>query len=75
MQTNLTIALAQVEIATDPAVNLGKAERFTRQAASQGADIIVFPEMFMGQPTPDRPPKTMCPGARRRATRLSHPRS
>ena len=59
MQTNLTIALAQVEIATDPAVNLGKAERFTRQAASQGADIIVFPEMFMGQPTPDRPPKTI----------------
>jgi predicted amidohydrolase len=56
MQTNLTIALAQLEITTDPAVNLSKAEVFTHQAASQGADIIVFPEMFMGLPTPDRPP-------------------
>ena len=56
MQTILTIALAQLEIATDPAVNFDKAEIFTQQAASQGADIIVFPEMFMGLPTPDRPP-------------------
>jgi len=56
MQTNLTIALAQVEIATDPAVNLRKAEVFTQQASSQGADITVFPEMFMGLPTSDRPP-------------------
>lgn len=56
MQTDFTIALAQVEIASDPAVNLSKAKVFTQQAASQGADIIVFPEMFMGLPTPDRSP-------------------
>jgi predicted amidohydrolase len=35
---------------------ISKVEIFTHQAASQGADIIVFPEMFMGLPTPDRPP-------------------
>lgn len=56
MQTNLTIALAQLEIVTDPAVNYSKAEIFARQASLQGADIIVFPEMFMGLPAPDRPP-------------------
>ena len=56
MQAKFTIALAQVEITADPAANFDKAERFTRQAASNGADIIVFPEMFMGLPTQNRPP-------------------
>ena len=57
MQANFTIALAQVEITADPAANFDKAELFTRQAASHGADIIVFPEMFMGLPAQNRPPR------------------
>jgi predicted amidohydrolase len=56
MSTSLTIAMAQLDNTTHPEANLQKAEIFARQAATQGADILVFPEMFMGRPLPDRPP-------------------
>lgn len=56
MSTTLTIAMAQLENTTHPERNLQKAEVFARQAAEQGADVLVFPEMFMGRPLPDRPP-------------------
>jgi predicted amidohydrolase len=56
MHHRLTIALAQLETTPDPAANLAKAETFARQAAAAGANLVVFPEMFMGMPLPDRPP-------------------
>jgi predicted amidohydrolase len=56
MHNELTIAMAQLEITPDPIANLKKGEVFARQAAAQGADMIVFPEMFMGHPDPDCPP-------------------
>ena len=56
MGTTLNIALAQVETTPDPATNLEKAAMLARQAAARGADMIVFPEMFMGLPAPGRTP-------------------
>jgi predicted amidohydrolase len=56
MSTRLTIAMAQLENTAYPEANLQKAQIFSRQAVKQGADILVFPEMFMGRPLPDRPP-------------------
>jgi N-carbamoylputrescine amidase len=42
-----TIALLQISpIPDDPAANLIKGERFCRQAAEQGADLALFPEMW-----------------------------
>jgi predicted amidohydrolase len=56
MSNSLTIAMAQSENTTNPGENFKKAEVFARRAAEQGADILVFPEMYMGRPLPDRPP-------------------
>jgi predicted amidohydrolase len=56
MQANLTIALAQLEITPHPSGNFAKAEITALQAASRGADVLVFPEMFMGLPGPDYGP-------------------
>ena len=56
MPSSLTIAIAQLETTPDPLLNANKAKVFARRASEQGADMIVFPEMFMGQPTPDRSP-------------------
>jgi deaminated glutathione amidase len=51
----LSIALAQVETTPDPSTNLANAQIWARRAAGQGPGLIVFPEMFMGLPTADRP--------------------
>ncbi len=56
MKNHFTIALAQIEITTDPAINLKKVDTIARKSASQGTDWVVFPEMTMGLPTPDDPP-------------------
>ncbi len=56
MKKHLTIALAQIEIATDPAINLEKVDTISRESASRGADWVIFPEMTMGLPTPAVPP-------------------
>lgn len=56
MQPDLTIAMAQLKTTPQPAENLAKAETAVHQAVSRGADILVFPEMFMGLPTPKYPP-------------------
>lgn len=42
----LKIALLQMTAGYDRAVNLAKGEQFCRQAAQQGADIALFPEMW-----------------------------
>lgn len=42
---NLSIALAQIHVVpNDPAGNIQKIERFTRDASERGADLVVFPE-------------------------------
>ncbi len=56
MTATLTVALAQVEGSGDPARNLEKARRFAHCAHQRGADLLVFPEMFMGLPSQDHPP-------------------
>ncbi|MEJ5357052.1 MAG: carbon-nitrogen hydrolase family protein [Desulfobacterales bacterium] len=56
METRLTVALAQVEGHPDPRHNLRKARVLVREAAERGAHLFVLPEMFMGLPTPERPP-------------------
>lgn len=56
MDTRLTVALAQVEGHPDPRRNLRKARALVREAAERGAHLFVLPEMFMGLPTPERPP-------------------
>ncbi|HEY9776649.1 MAG TPA: carbon-nitrogen hydrolase family protein [Planktothrix sp.] len=43
----MKIALAQIEVGFDKAANLHKIELLTAQAASQGVDLIVFPEAAM----------------------------
>ncbi|MGZ5863950.1 MAG: NAD+ synthase [Xanthobacteraceae bacterium] len=51
----LTIALAQLNpIVGDVAGNLGKARRARDEAAAKGADLVVFPELFIsGYPPED----------------------
>ncbi len=56
MKKKLSIALGQLEISTDPAKNIEKVTAMADQAASGGADWVVFPEMTMGLPVPDRRP-------------------
>lgn len=41
-----TIGLCQMPVCADKEKNLATAERFCAQAARQGADIVVLPEMF-----------------------------
>lgn len=44
----LAVALVQLRSDSDPAINLDAVERFTRQAADAGAQLVVFPEATMG---------------------------
>jgi len=50
MSSSLNIALAQVQVSRDKHANFETAERFISRAAEQGADLVVFPEMFMACP-------------------------
>jgi predicted amidohydrolase len=50
MTTALTIALAQTSVSRQPQENLQTARNCLRQAAVQGADLLIFPEMFMARP-------------------------
>lgn len=43
----MRVALAQFAASTDPAANLTRIEEFARDAAAQGADLVVFPEASM----------------------------
>ncbi|MCU0561885.1 MAG: carbon-nitrogen hydrolase family protein [Desulfobacterales bacterium] len=56
MEAGFIITLAQVEPSPDPRANLEKARTMADKAAARGADLIVFPEMFMGLPSPECPP-------------------
>lgn len=44
--SKVVVAAVQMACKNDPAVNLQCAERLTRQAASQGARIVLLPELF-----------------------------
>ena len=50
MNSALTVALAQTTVSRQPQENLQTARNFLRQVAAQGAELIVFPEMFMARP-------------------------
>lgn len=43
----MRIALAQIQSGTEPAVNLGVVEEYTRRAADAGARLVLFPEATM----------------------------
>lgn len=43
---NITVAAIQMRCVPDPAENLRAAERLVRQAAGQGAQVILLPELF-----------------------------
>ncbi len=46
MKRNVKIVLVQLDVGADKAANLAKAERYCREAARSGADIIALPEMW-----------------------------
>lgn len=62
MEASLSIVLAQVETTPDPAANLANARILVRRAADRGAELIVFPEMFMGLPRADLSPARIVAG-------------
>ena len=43
---NVIVAAIQMRCVPDPAENLRTAERLVRQAAEQGAQVILLPELF-----------------------------
>ena len=43
---NVRVAAIQMQCAKDVATNIQTAERLVRQAAEQGAQIILLPELF-----------------------------
>ena len=43
------VAAIQMTCAADPAENLARAEELVRQAAAQGAQIVLLPELFETQ--------------------------
>lgn len=43
---NVTVAAIQMQCSDDPSQNLATAERLIRRAASEGAQIILLPELF-----------------------------
>ncbi|MFN0027409.1 MAG: N-carbamoylputrescine amidase [Acidimicrobiales bacterium] len=45
----VTVAALQMAMTPDPAQNIATAERLVRRAASQGAQVIVLPELFERQ--------------------------
>ncbi len=50
MSSHLTIALAQVSVAREKNMNLDTARRCVAKAAGMGAELVIFPEMFMSCP-------------------------
>ncbi len=44
------VAAVQMSMTNDSKANLNKAEKFVRQAANDGANIILLPELFEKQP-------------------------
>ena len=42
----LKVGAVQMSMSTDIATNIATAERLVRQAASQGAQVILIPELF-----------------------------
>ena len=52
MSQFLKLALAQVAGSPDPEENLETARQLAAEASAAGADVIVFPEMFMALPPP-----------------------
>ena len=55
MASKLTVSLAQTSLSQSPDENLDTARRFLQQAAAEGAELIVFPEMFMALPQKGNP--------------------
>ncbi len=53
--TTVNLFLAQMRSATDPGENLRSGRRLCREARARGADLVVFPEMFMARPESSRP--------------------
>ncbi|MBR5372196.1 MAG: N-carbamoylputrescine amidase [Oscillospiraceae bacterium] len=49
MSRNVTVAAVQMQCSTDRAENLAKAEAMIREAAKNGAQIILLPELFERQ--------------------------
>ncbi|NBT27751.1 MAG: N-carbamoylputrescine amidase, partial [Actinobacteria bacterium] len=47
-QNTFTVAAIQMSMARDVTSNVATAERLVRKAASQGAQIILIPELFEG---------------------------
>ena len=45
--SNTTVALVQMRCVKEPAANFETAERFIRQAAKQGAQVVCLPELFL----------------------------
>ncbi|WP_330847839.1 nitrilase-related carbon-nitrogen hydrolase, partial [Streptococcus suis] len=43
---NVTVAAVQMQCSQDVGENLATAERLVRQAAGQGAQIVLLPELF-----------------------------
>lgn len=46
---NVTVASVQMAMADDVATNVAAAEALVRQAASQGAQVVLIPELFEGR--------------------------
>lgn len=53
----MNAVLVQAGSTQDKERNLEAALRLTREAAALGGRLVVFPEMFMGMPSSDRPPR------------------
>ena len=49
MSRPVTVAAVQMQCSTDPAESMAAAERLIRQAAADGAQIILLPELFERQ--------------------------
>ena len=46
MISNVKVAAVQMSCSDDREENIAKAERMVRQAASDGANVILLPELF-----------------------------
>ena len=46
--TTLTVAAVQMAMADDVAINVATAERLVREAAAEGAQLVLIPELFEG---------------------------